>query len=102
MKKLCGILWLIAAVLIFSKISSPIPAYADNFSEIYPNCGIVKEINLEKNTVTVEDYTGNLWEFSEIEDWMIGDVCVMVIDSNGTVTIYDDLILSTRYCGRVA
>lgn len=42
MKKLCGILWLIAAVLIFSKISSPIPAYADDHSENYPNyvyCG---------------------------------------------------------------
>ena len=99
MKKICGILWCIAIIMVFFAISFPIVAHAGNFSEIYPLCGIVKELNFEKDTVIVEDFGGRLWEFPGIEDWMENDICAMIMYRNGTFDIFDDIVIDTRYCG---
>lgn len=72
-----------------------------NASELYPACGIVVEIDEENDLVMVEDFNGDIWIFEGIEDWFIGDICAMMMDDNGTDTIYDDIIVSVRYCGWV-
>lgn len=67
---------------------------------LYPLSTTVKSINTTTDTVAVEDYNGNLWEFYGTEDWEVGDRCSLVMDTNGTPSIYDDPIVSQKYDGR--
>lgn len=72
---------------------------ANQFSHLYPLTTTVTEI--ENDTVTVEDSNGNLWSFDSAEDWEINDTCALIMDDNSTKDIYDDVIISTRYQGRM-
>ena len=59
----------------------------------------VVELDRENDIVVCEDFNGNLWEFYGCEDWQIDDVASLLMDDNGTLTIYDDEIASARYNG---
>ena len=62
----------------------------------YPAAGTV---TVTGDTVYVTDSTGNVWSFEGAEDWQTGDRAAMLMDDNGTETIYDDEILQIRYVG---
>lgn len=64
---------------------------------LYPLSTVVTGINIEDDSVTVEDSNGNLWDFYGTEDWEVGDGCSLLMDSNGTDNIEDDIIISTQY-----
>lgn len=64
---------------------------------LYPKSGIVTEVNIPANTVTVTDANGNGWAFYGTEDYEVGDAVAMIMDSKGTETIYDDEIVTVRY-----
>lgn len=68
---------------------------------LYPLSTVVFRTNLATDTVTVEDFNGNLWQFTGVEDWMEGDICACIMDSKGTRLIKDDEIVSVQYCGWV-
>ena len=71
------------------------PAHA----ETYALTAVVVSLDYDADVVEVEDYVGNVWAFEGCEDWQVMDVCAMMMDDNDTATIYDDVILSTRYNG---
>ena len=74
-------------------------ATAPNFNT-YSKASYVVALNYESDTVTVEDATGNLWDFYGCEDYMEGDIIVMTMDDNGTPnSIYDDESLQVRFSG---
>lgn len=66
---------------------------------IYPETGTVIVVDEQEDTVTVEDFNGNQWEFLGAEDWMVGDICSMIMDGKGTDEIYDDEIIAAKYSG---
>ena len=68
---------------------------------IYPRTAIVTEINYETDTVVVTDNVGYMWEFTEVDDWCLGDIASMIMDTKGTESITDDVILSVRYNGNL-
>lgn len=68
-------------------------------SHMYLACGEIVELIDDYDLVTVETQDGNLWVFSGIEDWMVGDNVVMAMDDSATSDISDDWILSVRYLG---
>lgn len=72
---------------------------------LYPEMGMVVEIEETddtENLITVEVGNGNLFSFYDAEeDWLLGDFCAMIMDSKGTEIVYDDEIVSTKYCGFV-
>ena len=72
---------------------------ANQISHLYPLSTTVTEIN--NDTVTVEDTNGNLWSFNGAEDWEINDSCALIMNDNNTKDIRDDVIISTRYQGRM-
>ena len=72
---------------------------ANQISHLYPLSTTVTEIN--NDTVTVEDTNGNLWSFDGTEDWEINDTCALIMNDNSTKDIRDDVIVSTRYQGRM-
>ena len=71
----------------------------ETINPTYPTCGIVTSVNYDTDTVIVTTAEGNEWAFYEVEDWQVGDVCAMVMDSMDTESIYDDQILECRYAG---
>ena len=67
---------------------------------IYALSTVVTSIDTSTDTVTVEDYNGNLWSFYGIEDWQNGDRCSLIMSTNNTPSIYDDIIVSQKYDGQ--
>lgn len=67
--------------------------------QYYALVGVVVELDTYENIVYVEDFNGNIWCFDECEDWNIGDIAGMVMDTMGTENIYDDTIVNVTYNG---
>lgn len=65
----------------------------------YPNCGIVTEIDKGNDLVIFQDFSGQEWSFRGAEDYMVGDVVAVIMSDNGTESIYDDTIITAKYCG---
>ena len=59
----------------------------------------VIDVDYENDVVTCEDFNGNLWSFYGCEDWCEDDCAGLLMDSKGTDLIYDDEIISAKYCG---
>lgn len=67
---------------------------------LYPEVGIIVEMDYAEDLVTVEDVAGNLWQFYGTEDFCIGDLVRMLMYDNGTPhSIYDDVIVTVWYAG---
>ena len=67
--------------------------------QYYALVGVVVELDMRENVVYVEDFNGNIWSFDGCEDWAIGDIAGMVMDTMGTENIYDDAIINVTYNG---
>jgi len=70
-----------------------------NSADSYALTTEVVELDRENDIVVCEDFNGNLWEFYGCEDWQIDDIASLLMNDNGTPTIYDDEIVSARYNG---
>ncbi len=78
--------------------------YLFSRSTLYSDTGIVTSVtyNESSNTfeVTFETLNGHEWVFySEDGDWFINDIISVLFDNNKTETIYDDIIIDTKYSG---
>ena len=75
----------------------------ENYSNVheYALTTVVVELDQENDEVICADFNGNEWAFTEIGDWMIGDIAAMIMDNNNTDIIYDDEIVSVKYNGRI-
>ena len=70
--------------------------------EYYPAAGIVQGFSKYNDMVFVETQDGHVWSFYGIEDWEIGDICLMVMHDDGVRDdLSDDRIVSVRYYGFV-
>ena len=65
----------------------------------YPMTTVVVHVSRATDTVTVQDFNGNLWQFKGVEDWDIGDICSCIMNDNGTELIDDDKIVKVKYDG---
>jgi len=65
--------------------------------ELYALTCEVVEVDRNSDTVTCEDYNGNLWEFFGAEDWDVGDCVSLLMNNSGTESIYDDEIVGATY-----
>lgn len=64
-------------------------------SHLYPAAGIVRATYKKSSVVSVKLKNGVIFEFyaEDVKDWHKGDLCAMIIDNNGTKTIYDDMVI---------
>ena len=84
----------------YSKICSRLPHLKSlEQTETYPLTAKVIKVNRKTDTVTVRDYSGHKWKFRDCEDYEKNDVVSMLMDSNGTENVKDDIILQVRYSG---
>lgn len=59
----------------------------------------VVRVDKPTDTVTIQDFNGNLWQFKGTKEWTEGAICSCIMDDNGTDLIKDDKIVSTHYDG---
>jgi hypothetical protein len=80
-------------ITLFCLISHP----DDSAKNYYAMTAEVVNVSEDRDTVTVEDYNGNLWEFYGAEDWHEKDCASLLMDSKGTDTIKDDEIIKVTF-----
>lgn len=68
-------------------------------AETYPDVLMVVDLDEHEDVVIAVDFNGNEWTWTGIEDLFPGDMVAVVMDDQGTETIYDDEIIDLRYCG---
>lgn len=68
-----------------------------NPDHIYGNVGKVIELDRENDIVTVIDGVGYTWQFTECDDWMIGDYVSFVMYDMNTESVTDDIIIDLHY-----
>lgn len=71
----------------------------DTTNRYYPRTAVVTEVDYANDIVSAIDATGNIWEMTETDDWLEGDVVSMLMDDNGTPEILDDRIVKAYYSG---
>lgn len=79
----------LATVLAAAMATTPTAQIGSNY---YPAAGYVT--NQENDFVSVELASGEIFQFfADPGDYEKGDLCAMIIDSNGTTEVYDDIII---------
>lgn len=68
-----------------------------NPDHIYSNVGKVIELDRDNDIVTIIDGIGYTWQFTECDDWMIGDYVSCIMYDMGTESITDDIIIDLHY-----
>ena len=68
-------------------------------AETYPAALMVVDLDEHEDMVIAVDFNGNEWTWTGIEDIFPGDMIAVMMDDQGTETIYDDEIIDLRYCG---
>lgn len=102
MKKMISVLVILAAMVCGMCIGSSANASEGrNFNEnhIYSLTTVVECVDYDHNRVYCKDFNGEVWCFNGCEDWIEGDIASMVMFDNGSKIIYDDEIISVKYCG---
>lgn len=75
-------------------------AFADEVHCVYPKTVKIVYLDWNNDIVTCIDGAGEVWQFTECDDWCVGDLVSLLMDDNGTQdSIYDDVILMTIYSG---
>ena len=65
----------------------------------YPDCGLIIDIDEECNLVTYQTQNGNIFCFTGIEDFFVGDLVATIMNDSGTPEVKDDIVVSARYVG---
>lgn len=93
----------IAIIILCAILVTAIFGIATTFkvTDIYPASMIVIEVDYDKDLVTVADFEGRMYSFYGCEDWLVNDICALIMNNNGTKSVYDDIIIEARYCGWV-
>lgn len=70
-------------------------------SHLYPRTAVVVAVDYKEDIVTIVDAVGYEWQFTECEDWQVGDMVSLIMDDNGTEGITDDIIMDCLYGGTI-
>lgn len=68
-----------------------------NTVKIYSAAGLISDIDEAENTITIEDFDGNLWSVYSDDKYNIGTLCALSLSDNATAEIEDDIVLEVKY-----
>lgn len=91
-------LWVFVVVAIFIMFTVTLVTVPRKHTT-YPLCATITYVDESADCFVAEDFNGNMWSFTGVEDWMVGDIMAMTMDDNGTDNIADDTVRDVRYCG---
>lgn len=94
---LSWVIFLIGFIISLIIFNSPTSKRSIDTDNLYSLLGTIEEFNYKFDTVKIKTDNGQHWEFEGIEDWFVGDRCIVIIDNNGTEKIKDDKIIKVIY-----
>ena len=83
------------------KISEEVGKSEQSIDLIYPTSAVVVATDLMTDTVILDDGQ-NTWVLLGVEDWDVGDCVSLIMSTNGTPEIEDDIIVKARFSALVA
>lgn len=76
--------------------------YTEYCSEMeYPMTALVVDTDVSANIVYISCANGNVFSFTGVEDWQIGDLCTCIMYMIGTDTVHDDIVKTATYAGHI-
>ena len=69
----------------------------DDIDEYRSLVATVYMVDVKSDIVIFKDSTGNLWNWSGTEDWEVGDSAALMMNTQGTEKIFDDVIVRAYY-----
>ena len=66
-------------------------------ADVYARVAVVDSVDEATDIVVFVDSVGFLWEIEGIEDWFIGDAAALLMDNQGTNSIFDDVVIGAYY-----
>lgn len=93
MKKLAIIVLVILLGVLSIFVIDAIVIHTPHKSTIYERQMIVTMVNYKNDIVTLEDISGNLWDWYGVANWKVGDECLVTMNNKKTKSIYDDEII---------
>ena len=67
--------------------------------ELYPLTARIVSIDRDGDNVLIATASGVTYAFYGVEDYDVNDYVSIIMNDNGTPSIYDDIIVSVRYSG---
>lgn len=100
--KLCIVIAILTTILFVLITSTIIMMGTDITNNHHSRVAMITEINEENNLITATCGNGNAFSFYDTSgDWMLGDLCSLIMYDNGTEIVSDDKVVSARYGGYV-
>ena len=91
-------IWSIIGILIFKSEFSTTANAQELTVSYYPLAGHIVGINEDDDTFVIETQDRRKLILREVEDWAIGDMCIMTMSDMSTpANVYDDVLVSVRY-----
>ena len=75
------------------------PSRSTEIDNYYPKAGVVIQVDRDLDEIMIEDCIGGIWVYQGADDWCEGDIAALIMDNNGTPSIYDDKIVKITYSG---
>lgn len=66
-------------------------------AETYPRVAVIDSVDREGDVITCVDASDNVWAFAWSEEWLVGDVCVLMLDAQHTAEVEDDVIVDVWF-----
>lgn len=68
---------------------------------IYPQTTIVTNVDYINDIVTIETFSGNIYQFYGCDDYIINDIVSCIMFTNYTENVTDDIIIMKQYDGYI-
>lgn len=101
MKKIIAIVTILALATSITACGTQTKAV--DTSKEYPTMIKITKLNPQYDTMVGVDANGEMWQLEGIEDYDVDDYVALIMNDYGTPDyLYDDVIVSYRYCGHAA
>lgn len=97
------IVWIAVISTLLTCIAEPGVAIAEDSIEVFELDSIradlvmVIDLNFEEDLVSVINSNGQIFTFSDVDDWFVGDYAIVLYNTMGTLLVYDDQIIRIFY-----
>lgn len=99
MKKLTAAILTLALILTAATACAYEYRFTLDADRLYPNTGIVIEVNRYEDFVRCVDAAGLEWIFPDADDWTEGDLVSLMMFDNFTDGVSDDTVMVAYYAG---
>lgn len=92
---ICAVIALIIIAIVMASLAHQVISRTTNDTNYTMQAKVIG-VDTTSDTVQIEDSHGEVWEFFGTENFQKDNSVIVLMDNQGTSTVYDDEILSVR------